>query len=64
MKDDFLHTKLDKKLDLVFAEDPGKLLMNIKTHLENENMHPVSLKIIKEHNNFCAVITGITRTCE
>ena len=58
MDNDFLSTKTDKKLDLIFAEDPGKLLMNIKTHLENENMHPVSLKIVKEHNNFCALIIG------
>ena len=58
MENDFLSTKPDKKLDLIFAEDPGKLLMNIKTHLENENMHPISLKIVKEHNNFCALVVG------
>lgn len=58
MENDFLSTKSDKKLDLIFAEDPGKLLINIKTHLESENMHPVSLKIVKEYNNFCALVIG------
>lgn len=58
MENDFLSTKSDKKLDLIFAEDPSKLLMNIKTHLESENMHPVSLKIVKEYNNFCALVIG------
>lgn len=58
MENDFLTTGTNKKLDLVFAEDPSKLLMNIRTHLENENIRPTSLKIVKEYNNFCAVIVG------
>ena len=58
MDNDFLNTGLDKTLDLIFGEDPGKLLMNVKTHLEKEHLHPVSLKIVKEHNNFCAVVVG------
>ncbi len=62
MDSDFLTKGLHKKLDLIFAEDPSKLLLNIKTHLENENMHPISLKIIKEHNSFCALIVGEVTT--
>ncbi len=58
MNNDFLNTELDKTLDLIFAEDPSKLLMNVRTHIENENIHPISLKIVKEHNNFCAVVVG------
>ncbi len=58
MDNDFLSKEIDKTLDLIFGEDPGKLLMNIRTHLEKEHLHPVSLKIIKEHNNFCAVLVG------
>ena len=58
MDNDFLSTEIDKTLDLIFAEDPGKLLMNVKTHLEKENIHPTSLKIVKECNNFCAVVVG------
>ncbi len=55
-----LSKELDKTLDLIFGEDPGKLLRNIRTHLENEHLHPVSLNIVKEHNNFCAVVVGET----
>ena len=58
MDNDFLSTKFDKTLDLIFAKDPGKLLMDVRTHIENENIHPLSLKIVKEHNNFCAVVVG------
>ena len=58
MEKEFLTSEIDKTLDLIFAEDPSSLLMNIKTHLEKEHLHPVSLKIIKEHNNFCAVLVG------
>ena len=58
MESDFISTELSKKLDFIFAEDPCTLLLNIRTHLENENMHPTSLKIVKEHNSFCAVIVG------
>ena len=50
--------KANKKLDLIFAESPEKLLINIKTHLEKESLQPVSLDIIREHNKFCAVIVG------
>ena len=59
MENNFL-TTVDKTLDLIFAEDPSKLLVNIKTHIEKENIHPVSLKIVKEHNNFCALVVGET----
>ena len=58
MDKDFLNTELDKTLDLIFAEDPSKLLMNVRTHIANENICPVSLKIVKEYNNFCAVLVG------
>lgn len=50
--------ELDRTLDLIFAKDPGNLLMNIKAHIENENIHPLSLNIVKECNNFCAVVVG------
>ena len=58
MEKEFLTSEIDKTLDLIFGEDPGKLLMNIRTHLEKEHLHPVSLKIVKEHNNFCAIVVG------
>ena len=58
MDNDFLTSEIDKTLDLIFAEDPGQLLMNVKTHLEKENIHPTSLNIVKECNKFCAVVTG------
>jgi hypothetical protein len=58
MENEFLSREINKKLDLIFAEDPGKLLMNIRTHIEKENIRPTSLNIVREHNNFCAVITG------
>ena len=58
MDNDFLSTELDKTVDLIFAEDPGKLLINIRTHLENENIHPTSLNIVTECNTFCAVVVG------
>ena len=58
MDKDFLSADIDKTLDLIFAKDPGELLMNVKTHLEKEHIHPVSLNIVKECNNFCAVVTG------
>lgn len=50
--------KTDRRIDLIFAEDPQKLLANVKKHLEKENMQPLSLNIVKEHNNFCALVVG------
>lgn len=50
--------KTDKKIDLIFSEDPGKLLIDVKSHLEKENLHPISLNVVKEHNNFCAIVTS------
>ncbi len=58
MGNKFLSKEINKTLDLIFAEDPGKLLTNIRTHIEKEHLYPVSLKIIKEHNNFCAIVIG------
>ena len=58
MGKNFPSAELDKTLDLIFGEDPGKLLINIKTHIAKENIHPVSLKIVKELNNFCALLIG------
>ena len=58
MDKDFLSADIDKTLDLIFAKDPGELLMNVKIHLEKEHIHPVSLNIVKECNNFCAVVAG------
>ena len=58
MDNDFLSTELDKTLDLIFAKDPGELLMNVKTHLEKEHIYPTALNIVKECNNFCAVVVG------
>ncbi len=58
MEEDFISKSINKKLDLIFAENPAKLLMNIRTHLEDQNMQPVSLNIVREHNSFCAVIVG------
>lgn len=52
------NTKSNTKLDLIFAEDPGKLLLNVRNYLENEKLKPVSLNIVKECNNFCALIVG------
>ena len=49
---------MDKKIDLVFAEDPKDLLENVRSHLEKEHLKPVSMNIVKEHNNFCALIVG------
>lgn len=49
---------MDKKLDFIFAEDPSKLLIDIRSHLKQENLEPLSLDIIKEHNNFCAVVVS------
>lgn len=53
--------KTDTKLDLVFAKDAGELLVNVRSHLEKQDLSPVSLNIIREHNNFCAVVTGKKR---
>lgn len=58
MEKDFISSELDKKLDLIFAENPAKLLVNVRQHLQKQNMHPVSLNIVKEHNSFCAVVVG------
>ena len=58
MDNDFLSADIDKTLDLIFAADPSELLINIRTHLENENIHPTSLNIVRECNNFCAVVVG------
>ena len=49
---------MDKKIDLVFAEDPKDLLENVRSHLEKEHLKPISMNIVKEHNNFCALIVG------
>lgn len=50
--------KMDKKLDIIFAEDSKDLLENVRSHLEKEHLKPISLNIVKEHNNFCALIVG------
>lgn len=58
MEKDFISSELDKKLDLIFAEDSAKLLKNVREHLQRQNMQPVSLNIVREHNSFCAVVVG------
>ena len=49
---------MDKKLDLIFSEDPGKLLLDVRSHLEKEKREPLSLNVVKEHNNFCALVVS------
>ena len=49
---------MEEKVDLVFAKEPDQLLINVKSHLEKENLSPVSLNIVKECNNFCAIVVG------
>ena len=61
MSNDFL-SKTNKKVDLVFAEDPEKLLINIRSQLEKESRDPVSLNIVKEHNSFCALVVSEPKT--
>lgn len=53
-----MQNSLDNKLDLVFARTPGELLDNVKNYLERENLKPISMNVVKECNNFCAVVTG------
>jgi len=49
---------MNEKIDLIFSDDPGKLLIDVRTHLQKENLNPVSLNIIKECNNFCALVVS------
>lgn len=49
---------VNKKIDLIFAENPEDLLINVRSHLKKENLDPLSLNIIKEHNSFCALVVG------
>lgn len=49
---------MDKKLDLIFSEDPGKLLLDVRSHLEKEKREPLSLNVVKECNNFCALVVS------
>ena len=54
--------KVNKQIDLIFASNPGDLLINVRSHLEKEKLEPLSLNIIKECNNFCALVVGETKT--
>ncbi len=49
---------MDKKIELIFAEDPKDLLENVRTHLDKEHLKPISMDIFKECNNFCALVVG------
>ena len=49
---------MKEKVDLIFAKEPDELLINIRSHLEKENLSPASLNIVKECNNFCAIVVG------
>jgi|GEM_PF-3596384 len=53
-----MQNSLDNKLNLVFARTPGELLDNVKNYLERENLKAVSMNVVKECNNFCAVVTS------
>jgi hypothetical protein len=53
-----MQSSLDNKLNLVFARTPGELLDNVKNYLERENVKAVSMNVVKECNNFCAVVTS------
>ena len=57
-EDKIMQSTVDKNLDLVFARTPGELLDNVKNYLEKRNLKPVSMNVIKECNNFCAVLTS------
>lgn len=50
-----------QRLELIFSENPSNLLVDVRSHLEKENLKPVSMNILKEHNNFCAVVVGEPR---
>ncbi len=47
-----------KKVDLIFAPSSQDLLDNVKQHLKDQNLKIFSMSIIKEYNNFCAVVTS------
>lgn len=49
---------VSKQIDLIFAQSPEDLLINVRSHLEKEKLEPLSLNIIKEFNNFCALVVG------
>ena len=49
---------MDKTINLIFSREPGELLNNVKRYLGRENLKPVSLNIVREYNNFCALVTG------
>lgn len=53
---------LEKNLDLIFARTPGELLDNVKSYLEKRNLKAVSMNVVKECNNFCAVVTSEPKT--
>lgn len=50
--------EFDNELDFIFAKEPSELLMNVRSHLKKENLEPVSMNVIREHNNFCAIVIG------
>ena len=54
-----MNTELNnKQLDLIIGPTPGDLLSNVKSHLEKENLKPISMNVVKECNSFCAVLTS------
>lgn len=56
--------EMDKTLDILFAKNPEDLLITVRSHLDKKNLNPVKLNIIKELNNFCAVVVGESRKKE
>ena len=49
---------MERELDIIFADSPDKLLKNVRTKLKSGNLEPVSLDIVREFNNFCAVVVS------
>ena len=49
---------MERELDIIFADSPDKLLKNVRTKLKSGNLEPISLDIVREFNNFCAVVVS------